>query len=106
MAEEKELTSFLRDCNDIVKLLTGKSIPNLVKRSAELFGEEAIRGIIKPATPAPDTPYAILGVRPDAATIVVKASYRALTVNLDHDSEEYLKFNEAYLRILSERGEG
>lgn len=105
MAEEKDLISFIRDANDIAKLITGKTIPDLAKRSMELFGKGTARKIVEEEFVAPDSPYAVLGVRPDASTMVVRAIYKALIKGKYRSSDEYKILNEAYLKILHERGE-
>lgn len=106
MAKEKDLIDFLKDANDIVKLLTGKSIPDLARRSAELFGEGVARKLVDEKAPEPDSPYAILGVRPDAATVVVKAAYRMLCKLHGDNKDKLQEIRAAYNEILSERGEG
>jgi hypothetical protein len=96
---DKELISFLRDANDIVKLITGKSIIGLAKRTAELFGEDTAKKLlIKSPELPPDSPYTVLGVRPDAATVVVKASYRALIKMYADNPERLESIKKAYMQ--------
>lgn len=105
MPEDKSLISFLKDANDITKLVTGKSLIELGGRIQELFGAEIARKVAREKPADPDSPYAVLGVRPDASMIVVKATYRAkLTVVKSPGEAEDLR--EAYIKILHERGEG
>lgn len=109
MTEEKNLISFLRDCNDFVKLITGKSIPDLAKRSTELFSKEITKKIIEEKILEPDSPYAILGIRPDASTLIIKATYRHLILKAADEKRsgiEIEQLRQAYLKILADRGEG
>lgn len=104
MPEDKSLISFLRDCNDVTKLVTGKSLVELGGRIKELFGVDVAQKVIKEKPAVPGSSYAVLGVRPDASMIVIKASYRAQIKGKSFD--EIRDLREAYLKILAERGEG
>lgn len=84
----------LRDADDIIYLFTGKRIKNLAVRGLDLFGEEIrrkMRNIFfapEPEVP-PDSPYAILGVHPEALDIVVKAAYRSLAREYHPDTGQH-----------------
>lgn len=104
---EKSLISSIKDANDLVKLVTGKSIPDLAKRMGELFGRDVARKIVKEEPPPePDSPYAVLGVRKDASNLVIQTSYRSLRKGTKQGTPEYEKLHQAYLQILHDRGEG
>jgi len=102
----KEVVNFLKDANDLTKLITGHAIPDLVNRGMRLLGiTDRMETIAKP----PKTgPYAVLGVREDAADIIVQAAWRSL-VKRSHpdvggDPEEFKKFQAAYEEIGESRG--
>lgn len=105
----KDFINFLRDFNDIVRLVTGISIPGIAKRGAELLGKDAARKlkeIVDEKPPPPDSPYAALGVRESASTTVIRATYIDMTMRMKHNTEEYQKIHQAYMEILAQRGEG
>lgn len=101
--KSKEVVNFLKDTNDIVRLVTGKSVPDLVGRAMNLLGiTEKVNQVVAPPRTGP---YAVLGVREDASDIVVKAAFRSLQKRFHPDtglepSEEKSKaINKAYGEI-------
>ncbi len=106
-------TKFLKDVDDIMHLLTGKRLKQLVPKAIELFGEDLVKSAIKKnAAPAvdPNDPYNILEIRRDACDLVVNAAWRA-KVRVYHpdtgdrpDSEQFQKVNDAHRAIIAERG--
>jgi len=104
----KEVVNFLKDANDLTKLITGHPIPDLVNRGMRLFGiTDKMETIAKP----PKTgPYAVLGVREDAADLVIKASYRSLQkryhpdTGLEPDDVKSKAINKALDEIEELRG--
>ena len=107
----RELINFLRDADDITRLVTGKGIKDFVGRGIELFGDDVIKKFTKEEKVklSPDNPYVILGVRPEASTIVIKAAYRAMAKEKHPDAggnpEDFKKIQEAYEEIMRQRGE-
>lgn len=101
--EVKNLIRSLRDLDDLSKLLTGKRIPNLITRGIQLFGMKT--DVLYEEQPSVDfnSPYFVLGVRSDAGDIVVRASYRALMLEMANNPEAQAKLLEAYKRIGEER---
>lgn len=72
----RETVNFLKDIDDMTKLITGHRIPDLVGRGLRLLGiTERIENEMAPSRLGP---YAVLGVREDASDIVIKASFRSL----------------------------
>lgn len=107
MARKRQTINFLRDADDLVKILTGRRIPNLVANGLELFGVHE-----KEVPPAPafdfKDPYFILGIRPEAHDIVVRGAYRALMRKYHPDGESpdedlAKKINVAYQDIMKKR---
>ena len=96
-----DLIRFLRDADDLVRIITGKRIPNLVRRSFDLFGKEA-EGVEKSLKPELGSPYAVLGVRPDAANIIIKASYKSL-IRETEDPVKQKEIRDAYQQIAQLR---
>lgn len=101
----------LRDTDDLMHLLTGKRIKDVIPRAIDLFGEEVIRKLVKdsPRRLPPDNPYRILEVRPDASDFVVKAVYRA-KVRVCHpdvkgtgNAEEFKRITAAFEQIMEQR---
>jgi len=101
----KGFLKFLKDVDDVVHIITGKRLNQHAQRAWELFGpgKEKVEEIES------DDPYAVLGVRRDAADVVIKASFRRLA-KLYHpdggeapDPEKFRKIKEAYDRIEAER---
>lgn len=107
----KKMVNFLQDADDIVRIVTGKRIPNLVARSLELFGDNIKKaaGAMEEPSLDPADPYNILQVRRDACDIVVRASYRSLVREVHPDTGEhpnpkrFQELTEAYNKIIDER---
>jgi len=113
---KKKLISRIRDVDDMVNLLTGKRIHNLVARAIDLFGnelgndngEQSAEAVLKQL----NSPYRVLGVREDADDLVVKASYRSLMKKYHPDSgtapdnDKASKINDSYAEICKLRGIG
>lgn len=113
-SEARKFVRTLKDTDDLVKLITGKRVHQLVARGIELFGDD-IKGAARsqllgqePELPM-SSPYRVLGVRPDASDIVVKASYRALARDCHPDTatkpnpERFQTLTEAYNAIIALR---
>jgi len=99
----KEVVKFLKDMNDLTKLITGHPIPDLVNRGMRLFGiTDKMETIVKPPRTGP---YAVLGVREDASDLVIKASYRSLQkrfhpdTGLEPNDEKSKAINKAFQEI-------
>jgi len=104
----KKMVNALRDMDDLTKLITGHSIPDLVSRGARLLGiTEKIETAVKPDRTGP---YAVLGVRQDASDLVIKASYRGLQkrfhpdTGLESDDVKSKAINKAFQEIEQLRG--
>lgn len=87
----KTAVKFLKDCDDMVELITGKRIKDFVRRGINLYGEElkrAAAGFVlgKEEELASDNPYRVLGCRPDADDLVVKGKYRQLVFKYHPDT--------------------
>jgi len=111
----RQVKKALRDADDILHLLTGKRMKNIVGTVVNLYGEEVARkaakfftGLDEPELPA-DSPYTILGVHRDAMDVVVKGAFRALAREYHPDTgskPDPSKFQaavEAYNAIVEER---
>ena len=112
-----------RNIDDVVYISTGKRLKNIVGTALNSFGEEAIRLVSKkvsdlfdkhfteqPEEPkiAPDSPYVVLGVNPEAPDFLIRGAYRMLMKKFHPDGEtpnEELakKINDAYDQICLER---
>ena len=70
----------LQDADDLLKLLTGKRIKDVVPKAIELFGEDLVKKFMKvpPVAFNANDPYSILEIRPGASDFIVNAAYRAL----------------------------
>ncbi len=101
----------LKDFDDAMHLLTGKRIKDVLPRAIEYFGQEVIEKVMaKTSVQLPsDSPYAILGVRHDAADFIIKAVYRKLAGMYHPDNretgneEKFKKMQGAYDAIVKER---
>ena len=108
--KSKDIINFLRDADDITYLVTGRRIKDFVKKGVELFGEDIIRKVTgeEKIALAPDNPYVILEVRPEASDLVIKAAFRAKMAKAHPDvggSEEAAKrLNKALDEISQLRG--
>ena len=111
----RQVKKALRDADDILHLLTGKRMKNIVGNVVNLYGEDVARKVAKffagpdePELPA-DSPYTILGVHRDAMDVVVKGAFRALAREYHPDTgskPDPSKFQaavEAYNAIVEER---
>ena len=111
----KQVKRVLRNADDIIHLFTGKRLKNIVGTGINIFGEELARkaagvftGPEEPDLPL-NSPYAILGIHPEAMDVVVKGAYRALAREYHPDTgtkPDTVKFQaatEAYNAILTER---
>ena len=115
----RRVKSGLRNCDDIVFLLTGKRVRHVAGRTLNIFGgelEEKARKWIQllfagPDDPdlPPDSPYSILGIHTDALDVVVRGAYRALAKEYHPDTgtkpdpEKFQQATEAYKAIIKER---
>jgi len=106
----KKVISFLRDADDMVKLISGRRIKDFVMRGAELFGEDIGSKLAgkEPEVPA-DSPYNTLGVRTDACDVVVRGAFRSLAreyhpdTGTHPDPKAFQGVQEAYDKIKRER---
>jgi len=104
---KKNAMGKIKDMDDMLKLLTGKRIKDVVPRAIELFGEELVQRLLKdiPTRPTLDDPYSVLEIRSGASDFIVQAAYRAMARkyhpdNLDTGNEEKFKHvTEAYEKI-------
>ena len=113
--KKNPLLNFLRDCDDMVHLITGQRIKPFVKRGVDLYGEDITRAAQKAILGnRDDVPpdYRLLHARPSNADIVIKGRFRALMrvlhpdTGTHPDSVEYQRVLEAYERIMAERNVG
>ena len=113
----KQVKRALRNADDILHLFTGKRLKNIVGTGINIFGEEMARkaanlftGPEEPELP-PDSPYAILGIHPEAMDVVVKGAFRALAREYHPDTAknpdpaQLQAVTEAYDTIMKERRE-
>lgn len=109
----KKVVGTLRDVDDLVFLITGKRIKNLVTRGLDLFGNEVKRKVVgeEPVSEDPADPYNVLEVRRNASDLVVKASFRAKArelhpdTGLHPDPRGFQRATEAYDQIMAARKE-
>ncbi len=108
---KKTPIKILKDFDDAMHLLTGKRIKDVLPQAIEYFGHEVIEKVMAKTsvTLSPDSPYAILQVRYDAADFIVKAVYRKMAgvYHPDNketgDEEKFKKIQAAYDAIVEER---
>jgi len=104
----RKAVRFLKDADDLVKVVTGKRIPRLVSDGLELLGYSRDKQSQDEHVDFA-SPYFVLGVRPDAADLVVKAAYRSLCreyhpdTGTKPDSITFQKVVEAYNKVMAER---
>jgi len=111
----RQVKSVLKNADDIINIFTGKRLRNIVGVGINLFGDELARkaasmftGVDEPELPL-DNPYAILGLHPEAMTIVVKGAFRSLAREYHPDTgtkpnpERFQAALEAYNTIMKER---
>lgn len=80
----RQVRRVLRNADDFLYLFTGKRLKHVIGRGINLFGEELAKKASnffaspeEPELPL-NSPYAILGIHPEAMDVVVRAAYRAL----------------------------
>lgn len=104
---ETRLAALIRDADDIAKLVTGKPLAELTAKAFTLWGADVAKKLNE-MTPAPGSPYAILGIRQDAPVLVVKAAFKALAKtthpDVGGDVNEWKKIKDAYEDIMCQRG--
>lgn len=101
----------LKDIDDIMKLLTGKRLQDIVPKAIEVFGEDLIKKLMKEAPVAfqANDPYSILEIRPGASDFIVTAAYRAMARkyhpdNLNTgDEAKFKQIQAAYEAITSSK---
>jgi len=108
----------LRNFDDMMFLVTGKRLRNIAGAAFNNFGEEVTKKASKkvaelfsgPEEPevAPDSPYRVLGINPDAPDFLVRAAYKANMKKYHPDGESpneeiAKKVNQAYDQICLER---
>lgn len=109
MTSSKKVVNFLKDADDIVRLITGKRIPNLIARGIDLLGAQNGETPAPPPPFNPNDPYITLGVRHEASDIVLKAAFRSLAreyhpdTGLHPNASTFQKVTEAYETITKER---
>jgi DnaJ like chaperone protein len=109
MAQRKRVINAFRDADDLVYLVTGRRIKNLVSRGLELFGEDLKKKVVEDPEVSEDSPYKSLGIRQDASDIVVKAAFRSLAREFHPDTgsnpnpRAFQEAKEAYDQIMRER---
>lgn len=105
----KQIVNTLRDVDDMVYLITGKRIKNLVARGLDLFGEDVKRKFTgeELRRDDPNDPYNILEVRPDASDIVIRAAFRAKAREYHPDTgthpnpQAFQRAKEAFDKIMA-----
>ena len=115
MKKKNPLLNFLRDCDEMVNIITGKRIKSFVKRGLDLYGEDITKALRNHALGVEDEvppDYRLLHARPSSADIVIRGRFRALMrvlhpdTGTHPDSAEYQRVLEAYDRIMAERNVG
>ena len=105
---ETRLAGLIRDADDIAKLVTGEPLAELVRKTFDLWGVDVANKLYYEVKPNHDSPYAVMGVRHNASTLVVKAAYRALAKSTHPDVggtvEQWKKIQWAYEQIMIDRG--
>lgn len=110
----KRIVSFLKDCDDVVEIITGKRMCDLGQRVLDVYGEDIEQKLEKlcfgeEAELPADSPYLVLHCRPDADDVVVRGRYRLLVkelhpdVGVHPDPKEFQRVVEAYNAIVSQR---
>ena len=114
MAKRGQVTRAVRNIDDMLHLVTGKRLKDVVGRSINIFGDQLAKkatnmfaGTNDVEVP-PDSPYRVLGISPDAPDFLLRAAYRAMQKKYHPDgespNEELSKqVNNAYERICMER---
>jgi len=99
----------VRNVDDILYLITGKRLKNVVSQGVSLFGDQTMRKVVSAfADEVPeDSPYRVLGVNPDAPDFLVKAAYKSHVKRVHPDvggnAEEFKRIQRAYDQIALER---
>jgi hypothetical protein len=110
----KGILKFLKDCDDMVELITGKRIKNFVKQGLDLYGDDVKKAAEQmffgpEAQLDSDNPYQVLGCRPEADALVVKGKYRQLVkryhpdTGVNPDPKKFQQVVEAYNAIEEAR---
>ena len=105
MAKAKRALHGLEDADSVVRLLTGKSLAQVIARAWELWGPE----LEAKRAATVDDPYAVLGLRTGANRVVVKAAFRALArvyhpdTGTSPDPAMMARLNSAYDRITKQQ---
>ena len=112
--QARRTVNFLRDCDDMVHIITGKRIPELLRKGLDIYGPDIKKAAAKmmggeaPQVPE-DSPYRVLHCRPEASDLVIKARFRELVkdlhpdVSAHPDTEELKRVIEAFNQIMSQR---
>lgn len=114
MSKSSQVKRTVRNIDDVVHLVTGKRLKDVVGRGISVFGDQLAKKATNVfsdvnGTEVPfDSPYRILGVNPDAPDFLVRAAYRAMQKKHHPDGEtpnEAMSklINEAYEKICLER---
>lgn len=110
----RQALKFLKDCDDMVQLITGSRIKDFVKRGVDLYGDEIKKKAeeflaVAEEELAVDNPYRILDCRPDADDLVVKGKFRQLVKKLhpdigsSPDPKQFQRVVESYNAIMEAR---
>jgi len=111
----RQIKRGLRNFDDILYIFTGRRLKYVTGRAINIFGEELAKKaadfFASPDEPelAPDNPYFILGIHPEAMDVVVRAAYRALAREYHPDTgtkpdvQKFQQATEAYNTIMAER---
>jgi len=120
MATKTRATQFkkgLRNFDDILYICTGRRLKYVAGRTINIFGEELAKKAAnwfagpEERELAPDNPYFILGIHPEAMDVVVRSAYRALAreyhpdTGTKPDPTKFQQATEAYNAIMTERKE-
>ncbi len=110
----RHVIGFLKDCDDMVEIITGQRIKNFVKKGLEVYGDDVKQAVEqfvfgRSQEIGSDDPYRVLGCRPDADDLVVKGKYRQLVKKLHPDTgaapdpKAFQKVVESYNAIVEAR---
>lgn len=111
MARRKGVRRALADIDGIARLVSGRSISQLVTKGWDLWGDELIKAFMRGETP-PDDPlaqdYELLGVSPSCSDRILRAAYKARAQEVHPDTggsdEAFKRVDEAMDRICQGRG--
>lgn len=111
MPRTKRVIGAMRDIDGIARILTGKSLSQMIKKGWDLWGADALKNLI--VEQPPEDPlrgdYELVGVSPSCSDRILRAAYKAKAQEVHPDKpggsdEAFKTVDEAMDRICQARG--